>query len=73
MALAVVPEGRDALARAGDGALRGVGGAGEQLFVDVPFARLAQRLEGCGVASALGQAVAAVAELVRARRKSPLV
>src|SRR5688572_29352640 len=67
MPAADVAEARDALRRAGERALRVVARAGEELLVYVPLARLAQRLEGGRVAAALGEAVAAVAERVRAR------
>src|SRR4051794_21635766 len=60
-------ERRSARARAGDGALGRVGGAGKDLLVHVGLARLAQCLEGRGVAAALSQAVPAVPERVRAR------
>src|SRR5688500_17949314 len=67
MADAVVAEARDALSRPGERALCGIGRAREELFVDVALAVFAQRLEGGRVAAALGEAVAAVAERVRAR------
>src|SRR3954464_239388 len=58
--------GRDALSRAGDRALGGVAGARENLGVRERFAVDGQLLERGRVAAALGQAVAAVAERVRA-------
>jgi hypothetical protein len=44
----------------------------EQLLADVVGAVLAQRAEVGGVAAGFGEAVAAVAEGVRARRKPPV-
>ena len=74
MAVAGVFPVRDPLlvGRLGEFALRRVGGALEQLLVDVALARLAQRLERRGVAPAIGQAVPAVAESVRAATEAAL-
>src|SRR4051812_46337842 len=72
MTLTDVSEVRDPLGGVGERALRNVVRAGEDLLVHVLLACLAQRGEGGGVAAALGQAVPAVAELVRTRRQPPI-
>src|SRR5688572_8764202 len=69
MALTDVAKAPNPLVSLRDRALRGVARASEDPLVHVLFARFAQRLERGGVAAALGQAVAAVAERVRARRE----
>src|SRR4051794_30523101 len=60
-----VLEGRYARLGRRDRPLRRVGRAGEDLLVHPRRASFAQALEGGGVAAALGQAVAAVAQRVR--------
>src|SRR5215217_8206602 len=72
MAQPGVAQARHALGRAGDRALRRIARAGDELRVHVLLARVAQRLEGRRIASALGQAVAAVPERVRASRETAL-
>ena len=72
VALPDVAEARHPFGRARDRALRGVARPGEELLVDVLLARFAQRLERRRVAPALGQAVRAIAERVRARAKAPI-
>src|SRR5262245_40266227 len=67
MALTDVAKARATVHRAGDRALSRVVGAGEQLLVHVPLARLPQSLERCRVAAALGEAMPAVAERMRVR------
>jgi hypothetical protein len=52
------PETRHALDGTGKRALRGVVRAGDELLVHVLLTRLAQRLEGRGVAAALAEAMA---------------
>ena len=60
-------EHHDALVRLGERALGGVAGVGEDLLVHPRLAVGSQLLERRRVAAALGEAVAAVAEGVRAR------